>query len=68
MADIFDGAAQMYRGGSLKQCPRIGRKTLAGGLLLLMGCTSISGQCTREVTVKTQCDKDGTAITVPTGQ
>lgn len=65
MADIFDGAAQMDRGGSLRRCPRIGRKTLAGGFLLLVGCTTVSGPCTREITVMTQCDKDGTVITFP---
>lgn len=65
MADIFDGAAQMHRGGSLRKCPRIGRKTLAGGLLLLTACTTVSGPCTREVTVKTECEPGGTVIVFP---
>jgi len=43
----------------------IRRKALAGGLLLLAGCTSISGPCTREVKITTNCEPGGTVIVLP---
>lgn len=34
-------------------------------LLLLVGCTSVSGPCTREVKVTTHCEPGGTVIVLP---
>jgi len=34
-------------------------------LLLLAGCTSVSGPCTREVKVTTNCEPGGTVIVLP---
>jgi hypothetical protein len=34
-------------------------------LVLLAGCTSISGPCTRDVKVTTHCESDGKVIVFP---
>jgi len=36
-------------------------------LLALVGCTVISGPCSREVTVKTECEPTGTATVILPG-
>jgi hypothetical protein len=38
---------------------------LALALALLCSCTTISGPCTREVTVRTECEPGGTAVVFP---
>lgn len=36
--------------------------------LVLFGCSSVSGPCTREVTITTHCETGGTVIIFPSPQ